>query len=130
MANRILRESICTSATIERLSWFEEVCFYRLLVQCDDFGRMDARPTVLRSRLFPLREDLDGAAVAEAIWRLQEAELLVLYEAEGQPFLQVATWEKHQRVRNRRPKYPSPFPEPVDDNCQQVAASCPPESVS
>ncbi len=110
MANRILRESICTSSTIERLTWFEEVFFYRLLVQCDDFGRMDARPAVLRSRLFPLREDIDGKAVVKVLERLREVELLELYEMEGQPYLQVMTWEKHQRVRNRREKYPSPFP--------------------
>ncbi|MBQ9963581.1 MAG: hypothetical protein IJP14_00475 [Clostridia bacterium] len=117
MANRILRESICTSGTIDRLSYFEEVCFYRLLVQCDDFGRMDARPAVLRSRLFPLREDVESKAIMQAIARLEEVNLLVVYEYDGQPFLQVCTWEKHQRVRNKRAKYPSPFPEeqPTDN---------------
>lgn len=63
MPNRILKESICTSSTIEGLSWFEEVCFYRLIVQCDDYGRLDARPSLLKSRLFPLREDIDSDTV-------------------------------------------------------------------
>ena len=36
MPNRIIRESICTSDSIDKLSWFEEVLFYRLIVNCDD----------------------------------------------------------------------------------------------
>ncbi len=111
MSNRILKESVCTSATIEALSWFEEVCFYRLIVQCDDYGRMDARPSLLRARLFPLREDIESDTVGRAVEALAEAGLLLLYEAEGQPYLQLLTWEKHQRVRNKRSRFPAPYPE-------------------
>lgn len=112
MPNRILKESVCTSPTIEGLSWFEEVCFYRLLVQCDDYGRLDARPLFLRSRLFPLRDDISAATVAAAIARLEEAGLITAYTAGGQPFLEVCKWTDHQRVRNKRSKYPPPV---IDD---------------
>lgn len=109
MSNRILKESICTSATIESLGWFEEVCFYRLIVQCDDYGRMDARPSLLKSRLFPLREDIESDTVWEAVCALAEAGLVLLYESSGQPYLQLLTWEKHQRVRNKRSRFPAPY---------------------
>lgn len=36
MGNRIIKESICSSPTIDQLSWFEEAFFYRLIVNCDD----------------------------------------------------------------------------------------------
>ena len=55
MPNRILKESICTSDQIDALTWFDEVVWYRLIVNCDDYGRMDGRPAVLKSRLFPLK---------------------------------------------------------------------------
>ncbi len=109
MSNRILKESICTSATIDGLGWFEEVCFYRLIVQCDDYGRMDARPSLLKSRLFPLREDIESGTVGRAVAALAEAGLLLLYESDGQPYLQLLTWEKHQRVRNKRSRFPAPY---------------------
>lgn len=35
----------------------------------------------------------------------------MLYEHDEQPYIQLYTWEKHQRVRNRRSKFPSPYPE-------------------
>ena len=55
MPNRIIRESICTSESIDGLSWFEEVLFYRLIVSCDDFGRYDGRAAIIKNRLFPLK---------------------------------------------------------------------------
>ena len=57
MPNRILKETICTSETIDNLSVEAERFFYRLLVNCDDYGLMDARPRILRARCFPLRVD-------------------------------------------------------------------------
>ena len=108
MPNRILKESVCTSPNIERLSWFEEVCFYRLLVQCDDFGRLDARPSLLRARLFPLREDIDGAELETAMAALEAVGLIERYEVEGIPYVQMVTWEKHQRIRTKRFYYPAP----------------------
>lgn len=56
MPSRIIKESICTSDEIDKLSAFAEVFFYRLIVNCDDYGRFDARPKILGSRLFPLRD--------------------------------------------------------------------------
>lgn len=108
MPNRILRESVCTSETVHRLDWFEEVCFYRLTVQCDDFGRMDARLPVLKARLFPLCETVTTEALAAAFDTLEGVGLIQRYEVDGLPFLQLPTWEKYQRVRNKRSRYPSP----------------------
>ena len=49
MPNRILKESVCTSDSIDSLSWFEECLFYRLIVNCDDYGRFDGRVAVIKS---------------------------------------------------------------------------------
>ena len=56
MPNRIIKESICYSEDINALSAFEETVFYRLIVNCDDYGRLDGRMAFLRSRLFPLKD--------------------------------------------------------------------------
>ena len=108
MPNRILKESVCTSPNIGGLTWFEEVCVYRLLVQCDDYGRLDARPLFLRSRLFPLRADLAVETVADAIKSLERAELIDTYSVADRPYLEIRKWGNHQRIRNKRSKCPSP----------------------
>lgn len=108
MPNRILKESICTSDSIDTLSWFEEVLFYRLIVNCDDFGRFDGRPAVLKSRLFPLKDNITVKSIDAAINKLVNAELVVLYMFEGKPYLHLPTWDAHQQVRAKRSKYPAP----------------------
>lgn len=108
MPNRILKESICTSDSVDSLSWFEEVLFYRLIVNCDDYGRFDGRPAIIKNRLFPLKESLTAKAISKAVNTLVTAGLIVLYEFEGKPYLYLPTWNDHQNVRAKRSKYPSP----------------------
>ena len=107
MPNRILKESICTSEEIDQLSPFQEIMFYRLIVNCDDYGRADARAKVLKSKLFPLR-DVRVDQIETALNALASAKLVILYEVDGKPFLQMKTWGKHQQVRAKKSKYPAP----------------------
>lgn len=108
MPNRIIKESICTSDSIDNLTWFEEVMFYRLIVNCDDYGRFDGRAAVIKSRLFPLKDNITVKAVEAAIKKLVSVELVTLYVFEGKPYLHLPTWDSHQQIRAKRSKYPSP----------------------
>lgn len=119
MPNRIIKESICTSDSLDSLSWFEECFFYRLLVNCDDYGRMDARPAVLKSRLFPLKERIALKDVKDALGKLADIGCVRLYECDGKPYLYLPAWEVHQSIRAKRSKYPAP-----DDGitCMQMNA--------
>lgn len=116
MPNRIIKESICTSDTIDRLSWFDEVVFYRLIVNCDDFGRFDGRGEIIKSRLFPLKEGkLTVKSVVESVNRLATVGLVIPYECDGRPYLQLATWDKHQQKRAKNSKYPA-----FDETCNHL----------
>jgi len=136
MPNRIIKESICTSETLNGLSAEQEVFFYRLLVQCDDYGRMDARPSVLLGRCYPLRlKSTKEAIVAGYLRALEKVGLVRLYTTEGKHLLQVITWAKHQQIRAKHSKYPPPpqeEPEPIaeqppaeaeESTCKQLPAS-------
>lgn len=124
MPNRILKESVCASDTIDGLSWFEEVLFYRLIVNCDDYGRFDGRPQYIKNRLFPLKENLTNKAVSTALDSLANAGLVVLYEFEGKPFLYLPTWNAHQSIRAKKSKYPDPTncATPSESICKQMNA--------
>ena len=108
MPNRILKESICTSESIDDMSWFEECFFHRLLVNCDDYGRFDARPAILKSRLFPLKERLSLKDIEGALKRLADIGCVKLYTCDSKPYLYLPTWEVHQTVRARKSRYPDP----------------------
>lgn len=124
MPNRILKESICTSENVDQLSAFEETVFYRLIVNCDDYGRMDGRPKILISKLFPLKE-VRVKQMEDALRALTSAELVTLYTVDGKPFLQMKTWDKHQQMRAKKSKYPAPADgvPSTDINCNQMISS-------
>ena len=107
MPSRVLSETVCTSEKIEKLNPFAEICYYRLWVNADDYGRMDARLPLLRARLFPLKEIPIGL-MSDALTALQKAELVKCYNAGGIPYLYLTEWEAHQQIRVKREKYPPP----------------------
>jgi hypothetical protein len=126
MPNRLIKESICTSDNLDRLSWFEEAFFFRLIVNCDDYGRMDARPAIIRSRLFPLKTITD-TQIKQALQSLRSAAMIDLYDVDGRSFLQMRTWERHQSVRAKKSKYPAPESglQTSEIICKQMNANVP-----
>lgn len=127
MPNRILKESICRSEEIDSLSWLEEVLFYRLIVSCDDYGRYDARTKIIKGQCFPLK-DITEKDIDKALNKLSAVGLVRVYEAQGRPTLQLVTWEQHQRIRNKKSKYPEYTPDcellmSFDSKCCQTEAS-------
>lgn len=115
MPNRIIRETICTSENVNQISWFEEVLFYRLIVNCDDFGRYDGRAAIIKNRLFPLKENLTLKTVENALHGLARAGLVALYMVQGKRFLYLPTWGKYQYQRAKESK----FPPPEEDSLQE-----------
>ena len=137
MPNRLIKESICMSDSIAQLTWFEEVLFYRLIVSCDDFGRYDGRAAIIKNRLFPLKDNVTFKAVDSAINALARAGLVVPYVVDGKPYLYLPTWNEHQSIRAKKPKFPDP-PEHLqasenicmqmqadDSTCEQMQANVP-----
>lgn len=99
MPDRILRESIRTSDTLARLTAFQELCFLHLIVTVDDNGTHDARPNILAKALFPARNSIRPAQIADTLRALSDAELVDLYEVEGKPFVRLRTWDRYQETR-------------------------------
>jgi hypothetical protein len=130
MPNRLLKEGIVDSEKINALSPQAEVFFYRLLVVSDDFGRMDARPAILRARCFPLKE-VTGDQISAWLHELETATgrddfgLVICYESGGQPYLQILNWDQRQRSHA---KYPEPPKTNMSATCAQPADICPPSA--
>ena len=108
MPNRIIKESICTSDSVDQMTWFEECFWQRLIVNCDDYGRFDARLTVIKSRLFPLKDRMSLKDIECALEKLAKLGCIIFYENNGKPYLYIPTWETYQTVRAKRSKYPAP----------------------
>ena len=83
--------------------------FYRLIVNCDDHGRFDGRPSILRARLYPLKLDtIKESHINKWLATLQAKQLIYIYSNNKQQYIQLTTWENHQQIRAKRSKYPEP----------------------
>ena len=120
MPNRIIKESITTSEKLASLSDFEFRLWIGLITQADDAGRGDARPAVIKGRVFPFRERLTVKDIGCSLRALADKGCIALYEIDGRSYFYFPNWSKHQRVRDCKPKYP----EPTEDSLRQVAADC------
>ena len=121
MPNRLLKESIKYSEQIDKLSFFEESVFYRLIITVDDFGAYFGNPIVIKNELYPLKENISSEDIKNALGNMEKLGLIELYEVEGTSYLLLKTWNKHQQVRTKRHKYPLPD---ISHNLQQSATSC------
>lgn len=134
MPNRIIKESIRTSDSINQLKPIEEILFYRLIVSCDDYGRFDGRPAIIKGSCFPLK-DITVKDIEKALFNLSTVGMIILYEVEGKPYLQLTNWEQHQTIRAKRSKYPEPNESNIkaidsklqtyENNCMQLQADVP-----
>src|SRR5579872_5815259 len=101
MPQRFLRPSIRQSKRWNRVSWFAQSLYMRLLTLVDDFARYDADPELLRSECFPYG-DPDGkpiqvTTVDAALTTLAVKDMLLLYEKDGNKYLQLTRWQERNR---------------------------------
>ena len=108
MSNRVIKDSIKRSPQIDSLTWFEEVVFIHMIVTADDYGCLDGRAILLKNELFPTKETVTKKAIEDAVQKLTSVGLLRSYEVNGMPYLCFPTWDKHQRIRNKRRNCPEP----------------------
>lgn len=118
MPNRIIKESLCDSEKIAALSDFEFRLWVGLITQADD---ADARPAIIKGRVFPFREKLSIKDIDAALQVLAAKGCVSLYTVDGKPYFLFPGWVKHQRVRDCKPKYPEPLENYIPP---QSAASC------
>lgn len=122
MPNRIIKESAFTSDRIAQLSDFEFRLWVGLITQADDVGRGDARPAIIKGRVFALRERVTIKDIDAALHALAAAGCVSLYTVGGKPYYAFPSWAAHQRVRDVISKYPAPQESELDYS-PQVAAT-------
>ena len=109
MPNRIIKESICTSEDLDKLSPMAEILFYRLIVKADDYGAYYGNVAIVKSNCFPLKsDDITCDQVSEWMQELVSAGLIDTYKADGRDYIQLHKWKNHQQIRAKKRKFPEP----------------------
>ena len=107
MPNRLLREGIIGSESVNSLPPEAEVFYRRLMSVVDDFGRYSAHSALLRAALYPLQLDrVSEAHIIRHLATCRKANLLLVYVHEGKRFLELLKFGQHVRAKNS--KWPAP----------------------
>ena len=134
MPNRIIKESIRTSKSVNALSDFQFRVWLYLITYVDDYGRGSADPEILKGFVFPRRKGVTEAQISKALSDLANTGMIRLYEVDGDSYLCFPNWSDHQRIQAKKKK----FPEPEESTASHRESPCvtvshresPPESES
>lgn len=105
MPNRILRDWT-DSEIVDKLSAKAEVFFTRLIMQADDFGYYHANVKLLKSNLYPLRDNMRPSDITPLLAECAEVGLLGTYTTAGKEYLLIKNFG--QRLRTMKSKFPPP----------------------
>lgn len=108
MSNRIIKESIRTSRSINGLSDFNFRVMFYLVTYVDDFGRGSGDPELLKGQVFPRMVNLQKKRIEKALQDLHDAGIIELYEVNGEKYFYFINWTKHQTPRAKNSKFPAP----------------------
>jgi hypothetical protein len=105
---RILDSRSRKSLKFTALTFRQRDLWHGLIAVADDQGRLFGLPANVRSEIWPL-DDIPLAEVEEDLKRLSELEMILIYEADGKPIIQIVKWWKYQQKQWAGPSdYPSP----------------------
>jgi uncharacterized protein YifE (UPF0438 family) len=102
MPTRYLKAGIRDSELIDKLSPMAETFFYRLLVTVDDFGRYDARASMIKAHCYPIKESVTAKKCAELLKELSDAGMIEIYMVDEKEYLQVCRWDNIPRAKESK----------------------------
>ena len=90
----------------------------------DSFGRMDARPAILRTKLYSLQLDkIRESDMPRLLAECEKAGLVRCYEIAGKPYVEIDRFEQRLRTKAKYPAPPSEADPP--QTCRRPAAHLP-----
>jgi hypothetical protein len=129
LPNRIIKESIRTSKTVNAMTDFQFRMWVYLITYVDDYGRGSADPELLKGFVFPRRKRVSESDIQKTLAELAGMGCISLYDVDGESYFCFPRWSDHQRIQTKKSRFPSPD----DENSRWVTVDhgeSPPESKS
>lgn len=119
MANRrMLHDSIWESRQFISLPDKAKLLYIGLISVADDDGRFKAAPQLLKSKIFPY-DRIGHKGVKKLVDKIQQAELICLYESKSAILGYHPNWTRYQQIRADRRK--------INNLPAPLATICPPD---
>ena len=108
MPNRIIKESIRTSKSVNALTDFQFRVWLYLITYADDYGRGSADAELLKGFVFPRRKGITESQISKALDDLASIGMIHLYNVDGESYFCFPNWAMHQRIQAKKEKFPAP----------------------
>ena len=108
MPNRIIKDSIRTSKSVNTMTDFQFRLWAYLLTYVDDYGRGSADPELLKGFVFPRRKGVTEATIEKSLQELANIGSILLYDVDGESYFCFPNWADHQRIQTKKSRFPSP----------------------
>lgn len=108
MPNRIIKDSIRTSKSVNTMTDFQFRLWVYLITYVDDYGRGSADPELLKGFVFPRRKGVTESTIEKALLDLANSGSILLYDVDGESYFCFPNWADHQRIQTKRSKFPAP----------------------
>ena len=108
MGNRMIKETIRTSRSVNSMTDFQFRVWVYLITYVDDYGRGSADPELLKGLVFPRRKRLTESDLKKALADLAGMGCIRLYQVDGESYFCFPNWGKHQRIQSKRSRFPAP----------------------
>lgn len=129
MPNRIIKDSIRTSKTVNAMTDFQFRVWIYLITYVDDYGRGSADPELIKGFVFPRRKRISESDIEKTLAELAGMGCINLYDVDGESYFCFPNWGEHQRIQTKKSKFPAP--ENGNPRCSTVGhGEPPPESES
>jgi hypothetical protein len=96
---RTIKPEFPQSETVGRLTRDARLLFIQIWTVADDYGRLRASPHYLAGQLYPYDDDA-RALMPGWLEELEAGGFIRMYGADGNRYLDIPQWAKHQRVDN------------------------------
>ena len=108
MPNRIIKDSIRTSKSVNTMTDFQFRLWTYLLTYVDDYGRGSADPELLKGFVFPRRKGVTETTIEKSLQELANIGSILLYDVDGESYFCFPNWADHQRIQTKKSRFPSP----------------------
>jgi hypothetical protein len=122
---RMLKKVISESPRLAALKNDTNRLIYTWLIpHLDIEGRHSADPRVVKSHVAPILDHISHKIIRAALQDMAVHNLIVLYSANGQDFLELCRFKKHQNLRENRER-PSDIPAPTPGGLREDSGRTP-----
>lgn len=111
---RTIKPSFFQNEDLADLPGLTRLLFQGLWTEADREGRLEDRPRKLKAAILPY----DQVNVDSCLDQLQNKGFIIRYAVEGQRYIQVVNFVKHQRPHHKEP--PSTIPSPPQNHTQAM----------